>query len=158
MSNSGEQTPFSATQPPAPRRRGRKLFLLGGIVFVLLLTLAIGMFLVPTSGSGQALAARPNAADAALRPTLLPMTPIMSMEPSQCGGQLTVTAVRNRTITVTGQDGNTVTIYTTGQTHYTQYGHPVSATAVRVGSNIYVVGTCNGHGGAINATSIEIVS
>jgi pectate lyase len=77
--------------------------------------------------------------------------------PGPCGGEMTVSRVTNRTITVTGPNGNTETVYVTAHTQYTQYGHAVSVSAVQVGSKIYVVGSCANQGGRINATSIEIV-
>src|ERR1051326_9149927 len=134
MRHSGKQTAFPSAQMPGPRQRGRRWLLLGGVAFALALVTLLGA----ATGSSQALAAGPSASQ---KPTLKPMAP------AQCGGHVTVTAVRNKTITVTGPDGNTSTVYVNAQTHYTQYGHTASLSAVRVGSTIYVEGNCVGQGG-----------
>jgi hypothetical protein len=149
MKHAGEQSTFSLGQKPARRWLGRRWLLPGGLALALMLMLGIGAALTGISGAGQAQAARSSVSQ---RPTWAPMTP------GQCGGQVTVTAVRNRTITVTGSNGNTITVHTTATTYYTQYGHAASVNAIRVGSTIYVAGSCTNQGRVITATSIDIVS
>lgn len=127
-------------------------------MLALMLTLGIGVFIGSTLGSRQVLAVGPGTPDSVyLRqmPTVMPS--MMPRTPGACEGNLTVTQVSGRTITVTRSDGSTVTIHTTSRTTYTRGGQTVAASAVVVGSTIYVVGACNGQGRYINATSIEII-
>lgn len=151
MKKSGErqQPTFSSNQTPAPRLARRRWLLPGGLALALALVLGISAALVTSSSASQAQAARPTVSQ---QPTFAPITP------GQCGGQVTVTAVRNRTITVTGSNGNTITVHTTATTYYTQYGHAASVNAIRVGSTIYVAGNCTNQGRVITATSIDIIS
>ncbi len=139
---------------PAPHLRGRRWFLPWGVALAWVLTLGSGALLATTLGPNQARAesvVSGGAAHSQLR------TPVPGT--GQCGGNLTVTHVTGRTITVTREDGSTATIHVTNRTRYTRYGQAVTASAIVVGSRLYVVGTCTGQGGrTINATSIEIVS
>lgn len=138
---------------PAPRQRGRRWFLPWGLALAWVLTLGGGALLTTALGASQARAESVVAEGAS---HILVRTPVPGT--GQCGGNLTVTHVNGRTITVTRSDGSTATIHVTNRTRYTRYGQAVTASAIAVGSKIYVVGTCTGQGRTINATSIEIVS
>ncbi|HLW03372.1 MAG TPA: hypothetical protein VKT82_32305 [Ktedonobacterales bacterium] len=129
-------------------QRGRRLLLIGGIALALALTLGAALV------TSQAQAAGPGAAPGANVRLFPTRTPGAS---GQCGGQLTVSSVTERTITVTGPNGNTETIYITSHTQYVKAGQVVTASAVQVGSHIYVTGAC-GQGHSIKATRVEIVS
>ena len=115
---------------------------------------------VTSASRARAAPIRPNAATQ-LTPTETPGTPGATGTPwpkgtpHQCGGELTVKNVTNRTITVTRADGSTATIYVTSGTRYTQNGHSASLTAIKAGSKLYVIGMCNHQ--TIHATSIQIV-
>jgi hypothetical protein len=114
----------------------------------------MGAFLGSTLGASQVQAAKgakPGGVDTRQMPTVGPGTP------GQCNGELVVSKVNSRTITVTRSDGSTATIHINSRTRYTQNGHSATVSAVVVGSKIYVVGSCTGQGRTINATSIEIV-
>jgi hypothetical protein len=143
------------------------VLLLGVLALALLLSLGISLFPGALPGVSQVLAARPGTSGfvpggrdgdqgPAGMPTMMP-TRMPTMMPGQCGGQFTVSKVSNATMTVTRSGGSPVTIHAHARTHYTEAGHPVSASAVRVGSTIDVVGTCTDHGRMITATSIEII-
>jgi hypothetical protein len=145
------QGPGVAPLAHPPHKRGR--FLVGGIALALALSLGVIVFLGASSAANPARAA-PGASSS--------MVPRMTRTPratmtGQCGGNMTVTRVTNRTITVTRPDGTTETVYVNSHTHYTRYGQNVNLSAIKVGSRIYVVGTCTNGGRRINATSIEIV-
>jgi hypothetical protein len=159
MQNFDEQAASSRPQASRSHRSGLKWRLLGGMMLALALTLGIGIFIGAAPGSRQALAAGPGAPDGVyLRqiPTMMPT--MMPRTPGACGGDLIVTQVNGRTITVTKPDGSTVTIHTTAHTVYTKGGHTVTAGAIVAGTHIYVVGSCNDQGRVITATSIEIVN
>lgn len=145
-------------EPTAPRQHGRRRLKLWGIVLSLALILGVGAFLGSTLGASRAQAS-PGASGVAaqLTPTETPGTPGATGTPGPCGGEVTVSHVTNRVITVTRSDGTTANIYVTSHTRYTENGHTASVSAVKAGSKIYVVGTCNNQGRTINATSIEIV-
>ena len=143
------------------QRQLHKWVLIGCIAVALMGILGAEALLGSPFVVGQVLAAgpsaRPGGAVVAERPTWMP-----TMQPgtpgSQCGGQLTVTKVTGRTITVTKADGTTVTVHVSAHTHYTKNGATASISAVKVGSQIYVVGTCGNNGAAITASTVEIVS
>jgi hypothetical protein len=147
MEDFKEPVAFSFSQASTPRQRRRRLLMTGGIALVL--TLTLGAALVATraqaAGSGA-----PGGVVVRQYPT---RTPGVS---GSCGGQLTVTNATNKVITVTGPNGNSKTIYVTAHTHYVKAGQAVTASAVQVGSHIFVTGNCT-HGQTIKATRIEIV-
>jgi hypothetical protein len=161
MEDFEEPAAFPPGQAPVPRRSGRRRLLLGGIALAAMLSLGVAAFLAAPLGASPA-----QAATNTLRgvrsietPTPGPGTPTAGTgTPGPCGGDMTVTHVSSRTITVTRPDGSTTTIYVTSRTHYTRSGQTVTESAVKVGSKIYVVGSCTSHGGHINATSIQIIS
>lgn len=142
-------------EPTAPRQHGRRWLRLWGIVLSLTLILGVGAFLGSTLGASRAQAS-PGASGVNPQPTR-PVLPTTTGTPGPCGGEVTVSHVTGKVITVTRSDGTTANIYVTSRTHYTQNGHSVSISAIKVGSKVYVVGTCNNQGRTINATSIEIV-
>jgi hypothetical protein len=148
---------------PAPRRRRSRRFRLWGIALSAVLTLGVIAFLGPVLGLSRAQAApvRPGVATQ-LTPTETHTpwatgTPWPTGTPHQCDGELTVKNVTNRTITVTRADGTTATIYVTSGTRYTENGRSASLTAIKAGSKLYVIGTCNHQGTTIHATSVQIV-
>ena len=145
-------------EPTAPRQHGRRRLRLWGIVLSLALILGVGAFLGSTLGASRAQAAPGSSGAAAqLTPTETPGTPGTTGTPGPCGGEVTVSHVNNRVITVTRSDGTTANIYVSSHTHYTENGHTVSVSAIKAGSKVYVVGTCKNQGRTINATSIEVV-
>lgn len=148
MEDPKEQTAFSRFQTFAPRQNRRKWLLLGGSIFLLILTLGIAF------GANQAQAAGGAAPGDMIAQHMSP-TMMPTGMPGQCDGQLTVTGVTDKTITVTGPNGNTMTVYVTSRTQYVKSGQVVTASAVKVGSQIYVIGSCvQGH--IIRASRIEI--
>lgn len=169
MENFGEQTACPPSQASRPRRGGRRWLLFGGTALALTLTLGTGILLGSTVAASQTRAATAASGGAPTgqlvlagqtgnapreTPTMMPGTP---GTPGSCDGELTVSRVTNHTITVTRPDGSTSTIYVTSHTHYTENGHAASLSAVKVGSKIYVIGSCTNQGRHINATSVEIV-
>jgi hypothetical protein len=76
------------------------------------------------------------------------------MPGGQCSG-FTVSSVSGSTIIAKSPIGNTVTIHTTASTKYTQAGKAVTASALKAGVQIHVMGTHNSDG-SITATSIAI--
>ena len=164
MEDFEEPTRFSFGRRLVRHQQFRKWLLVGSIALALMGILGTEALLGSTLVGGQVLAAGPSKISAksggavvGLRPTWMP-TMMPGTPGSQCGGQLTVSQVTSRSITVTRADGSTVTVHVTGRTQYTRNGTAVSVSAVKVGSQIYVVGTCGSHGNTITATTIEIVS
>ena len=161
MEDMREPTFAPLTNQHAPRQRGRGWLKLWGIALSLTLTLGVGAFLGTMLGTGAAQAASAGPG-VGTQPT--PTTPPGATEtpgatgtPGPCGGEVTVSHLTNRSITVTRADGSTATIFVTSKTHYLENGHSVSLSAIQTGSKVYVVGTCNEQGRVIHATSIEIV-
>lgn len=68
---------------------------------------------------------------------------------------MTVSSVNGNTIVAKTASGSTVTIHTTASTKYTQAGKTVSASAIKAGTRISVMGTHNSDG-SITAISIDI--
>lgn len=147
---------------PAPRGRRSRKHKLWGIALSIALALGVIAFLglVPGLSRAQAAPIAPGIASQ-LTPTETPgapgatETPWPTGTPRQCGGELTVKNVTNRTITVTRADGSTATIYVNSGTRYTENGHSASLTAIKAGSKLYVIGMCNHQ--TIHATAIQIV-
>ncbi|HLX40975.1 MAG TPA: DUF5666 domain-containing protein, partial [Ktedonobacteraceae bacterium] len=67
----------------------------------------------------------------------------------------TVSSVSGSTIVAKTASGSSVTIHTTASTKFTQAGKTVSASAIKAGTKILVMGTHNSDG-SITATSIDI--
>jgi hypothetical protein len=148
-------------QPPAPRHRGRRWLLIGGLAFAFMLALGIGTLLGSTTSATQA-AALPqgsNSSSQTLASTqgdfnsaqALAVTPGAH---GQCEA-LTVSSVSGNTIVAKTASGSSVTIHTTASTHYTEAGKTVAASALKAGTRISVMGTHNSDG-SIAATSIDI--
>lgn len=170
MENYYGETPAAwLPQPPTPRRRGRKWFLIGGMALALALTLGVGALVGSALGSTPASAAS-NTGQASQSPAgsfqgFAPRGPADNGQQFAAtpgpGGQgpcvtLTVTAISGSTITAKAQDGSTVTIHTTSSTTYTQNHQAATASALKVGSVISVMGTRNSDG-SITATSIDVL-
>lgn len=157
MKNDEEMASTRLDQPPAPRRRGRRWLLIGGLVFAFMLALGAGAVM---SSSGTAQAAVLAQGDTSSSQTLaaaqggdqaLAATP---GAPGQCEA-LTVSSVNSNTIVAKTSSGGSVTIHTTASTQYTQAGKTVAASAITVGTRIRVTGTHNSDG-SITATRIDI--
>ncbi len=161
--------------PPAPRRRGRRWLLIGGLAFALMLALGAGVLLGSSAGATQAAALTTGStsssqslvfAQGASNAQSLagvqgasnarPMAGAQGMQGAQ--GQcesLTVSSVNGNTIVAKTASGSSVTIHTTASTRYTQAGKTVAASAIKVGTQISVMGTHNSDG-SITATTIDI--
>src|SRR6266568_766091 len=138
MEDYEEMASTPLNQPPAPRRRGRRWLLIGGLAFALMLALGIGMLMGSLTSSAQPL--------------------VIAQGTQGTGGQcdaLTVSSVNGNTIVAKTSSGSSVTIHTTASTQYTQSGKTVAASAIKVGARIHVTGTHNSDG-SITATRIDI--
>ncbi len=166
-----EDNGFRMAQPPAPRRRGHRGMLLGGLALAFALALGVGGVIGSALGSNPAQAASSanpsQAASSASQPQAFnfgPGRPDVGQGPAAAPGAgspgqcvaLTVTSVSGSTIVAKASDGSSVTIHTTSSTKYTQHGQSVAASAVTVGARISVMGTHNSDG-SITATSIDIL-
>lgn len=160
-------------QPPAPRRSGRRWFLIGGLAFAFLLALGIGAVRGLSNGTTPALAQASTSSSQTLAVTQGGFNGSQTLPVAQGGsndaqaalaatpgarGQcevLTVSSVSGNTIVAKTASGSSVTIHTTASTRYTQAGKTVAASAITVGTRINVMGTHNSDG-SITATSIDI--
>ena len=164
-------------QSPAPRRSGRRWLLIGGLVFAFMLALGTGLVLSSLNGASQASALAQGGTGSSQTlvasqgnfnnsPSLTtaqgsnngPQS--LAAGPGTQGGQgqcesLTVSSVSGNTIVAKSASGSSVTIHTTASTKYTQAGKTATASAIKVGSRISVMGTHNSDG-SITATSIDI--
>lgn len=156
---------------PTSRRSGRWL-LVGGLALAFAFMLSLGVLLGSTvsasqnasaastgasnmqalasgsgSANGQALNIASGNANNAQTFATGPGTQ------GQCE-MLTVSSVSGSTIVAKTANGSTVTIHTTASTKYTQAGKTVTASAIKAGSQISVMGTHNSDG-SITATSID---
>jgi hypothetical protein len=172
MEGLGEPGAHPPARAPIPRHGGHGVLGRWGIAVAVAFFLGVGVGLGSlfafdqaratsvasgTATAGQPLLAMPGALGAQAGNTGIRHMPGTGPStPGQCGGELTVTRVTNRTITVTQPDGSTATLYVTGQTQYTRSGQAATLSAVVVGSRIYVAGTCAHNGRTIRATSIQI--
>ncbi len=169
----GEMPAAWLPQPPAPRRRGSRWLLIGGIALVLALVLGVGAIVGSALGSAPASAASTSQTGSASQANQPQAGGFRNSAPGVDnsglglaatpgpGGQgpcitVTVTSVSGSTITGTESNGTTLTIHTTSSTQYRQNGQSVSASAVKAGSKISVMGTTNSDG-SITATSIDIL-
>jgi hypothetical protein len=162
-------------QPPAPRRSGRRWFLIGGLAFAFMLALGIGAVRGLSNGTtpAAALAQASTSSSQTLAVTQGGFNGSQTLPAAQGGsndaqaalaatpgarGQceaLTVSSVSGNTIVAKTASGSSVTIHTTASTRYTQAGKTVAASAITVGTRINVMGTHNSDG-SITATSIDI--
>jgi hypothetical protein len=149
----------------APRRRGRRWLVIGGVAVALGLALAIGMMLgsVIHPTAQAAVLSTDNANQPAFGngpygqyANAGPQYP-MAGTPGAQGGciSVTVTSISGSTIVGKEANGTSLTIHTTSGTQYRQAGQSVARSAIKVGSEIHVMGTHNSDG-SITATSIDI--
>ena len=163
----------------APRRRGRRWLLIGGLAFAFMLALGVGVLLGNTSGTTQASALTTVSNSSSQSPAVTQggVNSSQSLTYSQGGanyaqpmaggpgagrpqgqGQcesFTVSSVSGNTIVAKSSNGSSVTIHTTASTSYRQAGKTVTASSIKAGTHIHVMGTHNSDG-SITATSIDI--
>jgi len=174
MEDNEEMASTRLDQPPAPRRSGRRWFLIGGLAFAFMLALGVGAVRGLSNGTtpAAALAQASTSSSQTLAvtqggfngPQTLPVAQggsndaqALAATPGahgQCEA-LTVSSVSGNTIVAKTASGSSVTIHTTASTRYTQAGKTVAASAITVGTRINVMGTHNSDGN-ITATSIDI--
>jgi hypothetical protein len=164
MEDSEEMTSTPFYQPPAPRHRGRRWLLIGGLVLAFMLALGTGLVLSSLNGTSQA-SALSQGSTSSSQPLVVTQGNFNNSQsfaagPGAHGGQgqcesLTVSSVSGNTIVAKSASGSSVTIHTTASTKYTQAGKTATASAIKVGSRINVMGTHNSDG-SITATSIDI--
>ena len=151
-------------QPPAPRRRGRRWLLIGGLALAFMLALGVGTLLGASNSATQAAALTTGSSSSSQ--SLVFAQGNASPSQSMAGGQgmqgaqgqcesLTVSSVNGNTIVAKTASGSSVTIHTTASTSYTQAGKAAAASAIKAGTRISVMGTHNSDG-SITATSIVI--
>jgi Domain of unknown function (DUF5666) len=174
MEDNEEMAWTRLNQTTAPRKRGRRWLLIGGLALAFMLALGIGTVIGSTTGttqaaaltqegtsSSQTLVATQGSSDGSQTlntaqgnfngPQALAATPGAN---GPCEA-LTVTSVSGNTIVAKSSSGSSVTIHTTASTRYTQAGKTVAASALAAGTRISVMGTHNSDG-SITATSIDI--
>jgi Domain of unknown function (DUF5666) len=163
-------------QPPAPRRRGRRWLLMGGLAFAFMLALGVGALMGSSTGAAQAAALVSGSSNSSMTLANVQGGSNSSQSltfaqgasndlsrggaqgPQRTGGQceaVTVSSVNGNTIVAKTASGSSVTIHTTASTKYNQAGKAVTASAISVGTRIHVMGTHNSDG-SITATSIDI--
>jgi Domain of unknown function (DUF5666) len=164
--------PTQLHQPPAPRRRGSRWLLIGGLAFAFMLALGVGVLLGTSTGTTQASALTAVRTNSSQSPAVTQggVSSSQSLTFAQGGanyaqpmaggpqGQcetLTVSSVSGKTIVAKSSNGSSVTIHTTASTSFRQAGKTVTASAITVGARIHVMGTHNSDG-SITATSIDI--
>jgi hypothetical protein len=151
-------------RPPAARRRGRSWLVIGGLALAFMFALGAGMLLGSATGATQA-AALTTSSSTSSQQLNFAQGPANATQPF-AGGQgapgaqgqcqsLTVSSASGNTIVAKTASGGSVTIHTTASTTYTQAGKAVSASAIKAGIRIMVMGTHNSDG-SITATSIDI--
>ena len=161
----------------APRRRGHRWLLIGGLAFAFMLALGVGVLLGTSTGTTQASALTTASNSSSQSPAVTqgdvnssqsltyaqggdnfaqPMAngPGSGKPQGQCES-FTVSSVNGNTIVAKSSNGSSVTIHTTASTSYRQAGKTVTASAISVGARIHVMGTHNSDG-SITATSIDI--
>src|SRR6266567_5942590 len=171
MKNYEEMASTRLDQPPAPRWRGRRWLLIGGLAFAFMLALGVGVLLGTSTGTTQASALTAVSSSSSQSPAVTQggASSSQSLTFAQggannaqpmAGGQgqcetLTVSSVSGNTIVAKSSNGSSVTIHTTASTSFRQAGKTVTASAITVGARIHVMGTHNSDG-SITATSIDI--
>ncbi|HEV2582626.1 MAG TPA: DUF5666 domain-containing protein [Ktedonobacteraceae bacterium] len=179
MEENDQMASAPLNQPLAPRRRGRRWLLLGGLAVAFMFALAVGVFLGSSTGSTQAAALTSGSSNSvqtlaaaqndtansqpprnssgngfAQQPNFGSQAPGAQGPQGQCES-LTVSSASGSTIVAKTASGSTVTVHTTASTKYTQAGKTVAASAIKPGVRISVMGTHNSDG-SITATSIVI--
>ena len=174
MEDNEEMASTRLDQPPAPRRSGRRWFLIGGLAFAFMLALGVGAVRGLSNGTtpAAALAQGSTSSSQTLAVTQGGFNGSQTLPGAQGGsndaqalaatpgarGQceaLTVSSVSGNTIVAKMANGSSVTIHTTASTSYTQAGKTAAASAIKAGTRISVMGTHNSDG-SITATSIVI--
>jgi hypothetical protein len=169
MEDYEEIAPTRLDQSPAPRRRGRRWLLIGGLAFAFMLALGVGVLMGSSTSTTQAAAlasgstsssqsqAVTQGGDGSSQSLTFAQGNANNAQPraqGQCE-TLTVSSVNGNTIVAKSSNGSSVTIHTTASTRLTQAGKTVTASAIKVGTRIHVMGTHNSDG-SITATSIDI--
>jgi Domain of unknown function (DUF5666) len=151
----------SLDKPSAPRRRGRRWLVIGGLALAFMLALGIGTVIGSATGTTQAAALTQSSASSAQTLNFAQGDSNSSQTLNNAPGSngpceaLTVSSVSGNTIVAKSSNGSSVTIHTTASTRYTQAGKAVAASAITAGTHISVMGTHNSDG-SITATSIDI--
>jgi uncharacterized protein DUF5666 len=171
MEDYEKMAPIRLDQPPAPRLRGRRWLLIGGLAFAFMLALGVGVLMGSSTSITQAAALTSGSTSSSQSQAVTQGGDSSSQSltfaqgnannaqpraggPGQCE-MLTVSSVNGNTIVAKSSKGSSVTIHTTASTRYTQAGKTVAASAIKVGTRINVMGTHNSDG-SITATSIDI--
>ncbi len=169
MEDYEEIAPTRLDQPPAPRRRGRRWLLIGGLAFAFMLALGVGVLMGSSTSTTQAAALTSGSSSSSQSPAVTQGGDGSSQSLTFAQGNannaqpraqgqcemLTVSSVNGDTIVAKSSNGSSVTIHTTASTRLTQAGKTVTASAIKVGTRINVMGTHNSDG-SITATSIDI--
>ncbi len=175
MEDYEEMAQIRLNQPPAPRRRGRRWLLIGGLAFAFLLALGVGVFMGSSTSTTQAAALSSGSISSSQSQAVtqggagssqsltFAQGNANSAQPGGPGARgaqgqcetLTVSSVNGNTIVAKSSNGSSVTIHSTASTRLTQAGKTVTASAIKVGTRIHVMGTHNSDG-SITATSIDI--
>ena len=169
MEDYEERASTRLDQPPAPRRRGRRWLLIGALAFAFMLALGVGTLLGSTTSTTQAAALTSGSTSSSQSPAVTQGGDGSSQSLTFAQGNannaqpraqgqcemLTVSSVNGNTIVAKSSNGSSVTIHTTASTRLTQAGKTVTASAIKVGTRINVMGTHNSDG-SITATSIDI--
>lgn len=149
--------------PPAQHHRWRSLLIVSGLALAFMLALGIGVLMGSTTRATQA-ASVSSVSDTNTQAQFFQAGDNNSPQSQAFGpgaqgqGQCeayTVSSVNGNTIVAKTASGSSVTIHTTASTKYTQAGKTVSASAIKAGTSILVMGTHNSDG-SITATSIDI--
>ena len=152
-------------QLATPRRCGRRWLLIVGLAFAFMLAMGVGALMGSLNGTSQASALSQGGTSSSQTlvatqgnfnngPQSLAAGPAARGAQGQCES-LTVSSVNGNTIVAKTASGSSVTIHTTASTKYTQAGKTATASAIKAGSRINVMGTHNSDG-SITATSIDI--
>jgi Domain of unknown function (DUF5666) len=169
MEDYEKMAPIRLDQPPAPRLRGRRWLLIGGLAFAFMLALGVGVLLGSSTSTSQAAALASGSTSSSQSPAVTQGGDGSSQSLTFAQGNannaqpraqgqcetLTVSSVNGNTIVAKSSNGSSVTIHTTASTRLTQAGKTVTASAIKVGTRIHVMGTHNSDG-SITATSIDI--
>ncbi len=151
--------------PPAQHHHWRSLLMVSGLALAFMLALGIGVLMGSTTRSSQA-ASVSSVSDTNTQAQFFQAGDNNNPQSQGFGpgaqgpgqGQCeayTVSSVSGNTIVAKTASGSSVTIHTTASTKYTQSGKTVSASTIKAGTSILVMGTHNSDG-SITATSIDI--
>ena len=147
----------------AQHHRWRSLLIVSGLALAFMLALGIGVLMGSTTRTTQA-ASFTSVSDTNTQAQFFQAGDNNNPQSQAFGpgaqgqGQCeayTVSSVSGNTIVAKTASGSSVTIHTTASTKYSQAGKTVSASAIKAGTSIVVMGTHNSDG-SITATSIDI--